>query len=290
MLLDESFLRKLDVLSLAPRRPVHGQLRGVHRSRRTGAGMVFTDFRPYSAGDDIRNIDWSIYLRLDRLVLKLFEEEADLPIYLFVDASASMGFGTPAKLDYACKVAAALAYVALLNHDRVNLAAFADGIVQTLPTRRGKNHAPQTFRFLAGLQASGRTGLQAALRSFFSAPRTRGMAIVISDFLDPDGIEPAFAVLRRFRHTVVAVHIVDPEEREPHLPEEVVLVDAEDGTASEIEVTPKLLEAYRETFAGHVREIEAYCRKYGWSYAYAPTQVLLEELVLKLLREEGLLR
>jgi uncharacterized protein (DUF58 family) len=116
------------------------------------------------------------------------------------------------------------------------------------------------------------------------------LAIVVSDFLDPEGIEPAFAVLRRFRHSVVAVHIVDAEEREPRLPEEVVLVDAEDGTANELEITPSLLQAYRETFANHVREIEAYCRRYGWSYVPAATQVPLEELTLKLLREEGLLR
>lgn len=290
VLLDESFLRKLDVLSVATRRPVYGQLRGMHRSRRTGPGMVFSDFRPYSAGDDIRHIDWRIYLRLDRLILKLFEEEADLPIYLFVDSSSSMGFGTPPKLDYARKVAAALAYVALLNHDRLNLVAFAADIVQTLPTRRGKNQAPQAFRFLESIQAGGQTSLQAALRGFFRSPRTRGMAIVISDFLDPEGIEPAFAILRRFQHTVVAVHVVDAEEREPHLPEEVVLVDAEDGTANEIQATPSLLEAYRETFARHVREIEAYCRKYGWSYVPAATEVPLETLMLKLLREEGLLR
>jgi len=290
VLLDESFLRKLEVLSLATRRPAYGQLRGMHRSRRTGSGLVFTDFRPYSAGDDIRRIDWSIYLRLDRLILKLFEEEADLPIYLFLDASLSMNFGAPTKLDYARKVAAALAYVALLNQDRVNLVAFADGVVQTLPTRRGKNQAPQAFRFLESIRASGQTSLQATLRSFFGSPRTRGIAIVISDFLDPDGIEPAFAVLRRFRHEVAVVHVVNPDERNPPLPEEVVLVDAEDGSFNELEVTPSLLEAYRETFARHVREIEGYCRKYGWSYVQAATEVPIEALMLKVLRSEGLLR
>ncbi|HYL18609.1 MAG TPA: DUF58 domain-containing protein [Burkholderiales bacterium] len=289
-LLDESFLRKLDVLSVVTRRPVHGQLRGAHRSRRTGAGMVFTDFRPYSVGDDIRNIDWGIYLRMDRLILKLFEEEADLPIYLFVDASLSMDYGEPRKLDYARKVAAALSYLALLNHDRVNLVAFADGLQRVFPTRRGKNQAPQVFRFLEGILPSGQTSLQSALRSFFSAPRTRGLVVVISDFLDPDGIEAAFAVLRRFRHEVVAVHVMSPEEREPHLPEEVVLVDAEDGIASELEVTPSLLEAYRETLQRHVGEIEAYARKYGWAYVQARTELPFEDLMLKVLREEGLLR
>ena len=289
-LLDETFLRKLDVLSVVTRRPVHGQLRGAHRSRRTGAGMVFTDFRPYSVGDDIRNIDWGIYLRMDRLILKLFEEEADLPIYLFVDASLSMDYGEPRKLEYARKVAAALSYLALLNHDRVNLVAFADGLQRVFPTRRGKNQAPQVFRFLESILPSGQTSLQSALRGFFSVPRTRGLVVVISDFLDPDGIEGAFAVLRRFRHEVVAVHVLSPEEREPQLPEEVVLVDAEDGTASELEVTPSLLEAYRKTLQRHIGEIEAYARKYGWAYVQARTELPFEDLMLKVLREEGLLR
>lgn len=289
-LLDESFLRKLEVLSLATRRPVHGQLKGVHRSRRVGAGMVFSDYRPYAAGDDIRNIDWGIYLRMDRLVLKLFEEEADLPIYMFVDASRSMDFGTPSKLDYARRIAAGLAYVALLNHDRVNLVAYADGIVQSLPTRRGKNQAPQAFNFLESISASGETSLNATLRKFFGSPRTRGLAVVISDFLDPEGIEAGFAVLRRFRHEVVVIHTIAPEERDPQLPEEVVLVDAEDGTAAELEITPGLLEAYRERFTQHVREIEAYCRKYGWAYLPASTSIGFEDLMLKMLRAEGWLR
>jgi uncharacterized protein (DUF58 family) len=289
-LLDESFLRKLEVLNVITRRPVHGQLKGVHRSRRVGSGMVFSDFRPYSAGDDIRYIDWGSYLRLDRLILKLFEEERDLPIYLFIDASASMAFGAPSKIEYARKIAAALSYVALLNHDRVNVVAFAEGAVRTLPTRRGKNQAPQVFRFLEGIRADGRTSLTTTVRRFFGAPRTRGLAVIISDFLDPDGIEPAFAVLRRFRHEVVAVHTISRDERDPQLPEEVIIVDAEDGTTNELEVTPSLLEAYRETFAGHAREIEAYCRKYGWSYLQAATDIAFEDLVLKLLRAEGLLR
>ncbi|HTS52123.1 MAG TPA: DUF58 domain-containing protein [Burkholderiales bacterium] len=289
-LLDESFLHKLEVLSLVMRRPVYGQLKGAHRSRRVGSGMVFTDFRPYSAGDDIRNIDWSAYLRMDRLILKLFEEEADLPVYLFVDASRSMDFGTPGKFDCARKLAAALCYVALLSHDRVNLVSFADAAVQALPARRGKSQAPQAFRFLESIRPGGQTGLHSALRRFFSLPRTRGLVLLISDFLDPDGIEPGFALLRRLRHETAVIHVISPEEREPRLPEEVVLVDAEDGVASELDLTPSLLAAYREAFQRNEHDIEAYCRKYGWAYLQALTEVPLEHLTLKLLRQQGLLR
>jgi uncharacterized protein (DUF58 family) len=286
----DAFLRQLDMLTLLTRGRAYGQLRGMHRSRRVGRGMVLADYRPYSEGDDIRNIDWSIYLRLDRLILRLFEEEADLPVYIFLDASQSMDHGRPNKLDYARKLAGALGYVALLNHDRVNLSAFAEGLREMLPTRRGKAQAPQVFRFLQSLQARGRTHLQAALRRYFSAPRTRGLVILISDFLDPEGIEEALAVLRRFRHDVALLHVMAPDERDPQLPEEVVLVDAEEGTATEVEITPALLGAYRNTFEQHARDIEGYCRKYGWGYARALTELPFEDLVLKVLRQEGLLR
>ncbi len=289
-LLEQSFLQKLELLSMALRRPVHSQLKGAHRSRRVGSGMVFSDFRPYSTGDDIRHIDWGIYLRMDRLILKLFEEEADLPIYLLVDASRSMDYGTPSKLDYARKLAAALCYVGLLNHDRVNLISFADGAVSSLPARRGKSQAAQAFRFLESIQPGGQTGLHRALRHFLGSPRTRGLVVVISDFLDPDGIEPGFAVLRRSGHDVAVVHVISAEEREPLLPDAVVLVDAEDGAGSEVEVTPRLLEAYRREFRRHVREVEAYCRKDGWVYVQASTEIPFEDLTLKLMREQGLLR
>jgi uncharacterized protein (DUF58 family) len=286
----DSFLRQLQLLTLVTRDRAHGQLRGAHRSRRVGTGMVFSDYRPYSEGDDIRHVDWGIYLRLDRLILRLFEEEADLPVYIFLDASKSMDHGRSGKLEYARQLAGALAYVALLNHDRVNLNAFADGLREMLPTRRGRNQAGQVFRFLEGLSGSGRTSLNAALRRYFSVPRTRGLVVLISDFLDPAGFEEAFAVLRRFRHDVVVLQVMSPEERDPQLPEEVVLVDAEEGTATEVEITPALLEAYRDTFENYAREIEGYCRKYGWGYARALTGLPLEDLVLRVLREEGLLR
>jgi uncharacterized protein (DUF58 family) len=159
-----------------------------------------------------------------------------------------------------------------------------------LPTRRGKNQARQAFAFLEGIAAGGRTSLQGALRRYFSVPRTRGLVVIVSDFLDRDGVEDAFSVLRRFRHEVALLHVMSLEEREPRLPEEVVLVDAEEGTTNEVQITPALLAAYRETFERHAQDIEAYCRKYGWAYARAHTDIPLETLLLKILREESLLR
>lgn len=290
LLFSEEFLRQLEHLTMLTRRPVAGHLRGHHRSRRTGTGMVFTDYRPYSTGDDTRNLDWGTYLRLDRLILRLFEEEADLPVYIFLDVSRSMGFGTPSKFDFARKFAAALAYIGLINHDRVSIVAFADGVVEEMPARRGKNQVWRALHFLERMEAHGRTSLQAAFRSFFGARRTRGLAVLISDFLDPEGFEQSFQVIRQFRHDVFAVHIMSPDELDPPLADEVLLVDSESGASNRVLVTPELVHAYHDSFQRHCGEIEAFCRSHGWGYLRSSTAAPFEEMMLKSLREEGLLR
>lgn len=289
-LFDETFLRRLETLSLVTHQRAQGHLRGQHRSKRTGVGMVFSDFRPYSPGDDTRYIDWGIYMRLDRLLLRLFEEEADLPIYIFVDASKSMNFGAPAKFDYARKLAAALAHISLLNHDRVSVVAYANGIVDALPARRGKNQASRVFKFLEALACDGQTSLNAAIRNYFGSSRARGFVVLISDFLDPGGVEEPFAILRRHRHDVAVLQVTEPSEVDPQLPEEVMLVDAESNSATEAHITPQLLEAYRKAFADHCAQIESLCHKYGWSYGQASTAVNFDDLMLKIFREHGVLR
>jgi len=290
LLFSEEFLRQLEHLSMLTRRPVAGHLRGHHRSRRTGSGMVFTDYRPYSPGDDTRNLDWGTYLRLDRLILRLFEEEADLPIYIFLDVSRSMDFGVPSKFDFARKVAAALAYIGLINHDRVSIVAFSDGVIKEMPARRGKNQVWRALNFLERLEADGGTRLQTAFQSFFGARRTRGLTVVISDFLDREGFEQSFQVIRRFRHDVFAVHVMSPDELDPVLADEVLLVDSEEGGAARVRVTPALVKSYHETFLRYCAEIEGFCRSHGWGYLRTKTDTPFEDLMLKALREQGMLR
>lgn len=280
----------MEHLAIATSRPVAGHLRGQHRSRRTGTGMVFTDYRPYSPGDDTRNLDWGSYLRLDRLILRLFEEEADLPVYIFVDASRSMDFGQPSKFDFARRLAAALAYLGLINHDRVSMVAFADGVLEEMPARRGKNQVWRTLHFLERIRPAGRTSLQAAFRSFFGARRTRGLVVIASDFLDRAGFESSFQVIRQFRHDVFAVHVASPEEIEPRYGDELVLIDAEEGGATELRVTEQLAAQYREAFLRYCGEIEAFCRSHGWGYVRVSTDAPFEHLMLRVLREQGLLR
>ncbi len=290
VLFSEEFLRQLEHLTMLTRRPVAGHLRGHHRSRRTGSGMIFADYRPYSPGEDTRNLDWGTYLRLDRLILRLFEEEADLPVYVFIDVSRSMDFGTPSKFDFARRFAAAIAYVGLINHDRVSLVAFADGLVEEMPARRGKSQVWRSLHFLERLKSAGGTSLHNAFRSFFGARRTRGLVVLISDFLDAEGFERSFQVIREFRHDVFAIHVTSPEELDPALADDLLLVDAELGHSTRTRVTPDIVKAYRETFLRYCSEIEGFCRGHGWGYLRASTQAPIEDLMIKALRDEGLLR
>ena len=289
-LLSKEFMRRLDGISLLLRRPVAGHLRGQHRSRRTGVGMIFADYRPYSSGDDIRNLDWATYMRLDRLALRMFEEEADTPIYILVDNSASMGRSDSGKFEMAKKFAAVLAYVGLLNHDRVSLISFSDGVVKEMPGRRGKNQMWRAMHFLESLKNEGETHLGNTFRKYFGAGRTRGLVFVISDFLLEQPLEDSFQPILQYGHQVFATHVIDPEEESPHIDGQVVLVDSETREALSAHVTEGTLAAYRLEFDKHRGKTEAFFKRSGWGYISLRTDEDFETSALTSLKKEGMFR
>ena len=290
-LLDDDFLKKLEYLNLVSKQMVPGHLHGEHRSKqKTSSGIEFSDYREYVSGEDTKNVDWRTFLRLEKLLLRVFEEEADLPIYIFVDSSKSMNCGEPSKFDYARKIAAAMCYVGLLNQDRVNVIGFNDGVDNQLSARRGKSQVWNTFRFLEGMTTQGTTSMVRSFKGFFSSRRRRGLVVVISDFLDPSGFERAFDMLRHYRQDLFAVHIYEVEEREPILPDEVLLKDAELGSIERVKITPSLMSAYRKVFDAHSEALESYCKKNGWGYITAPTEKPFEDLILQVFRQGRFLK
>ena len=289
-LFDDEFLKKLEYLNIISKRLFAGQLRAERRTRRRGTGLEFADYRAYVAGDDFRHLDWKAYLRLNRLILKLFEEEEDLPIYFFVDSSQSMSYGQPSKLDYARKVAAALCYIGLANLDRVNVISFGDTVKSELPPQRGKGRIFKIFRFLTDVNASGDTDAKASFKTYCTETRRRGLAVVISDFFDGHGFEAALDILRHCRHDIFVVHIASHEEIDPALKGELLLVDAENNTTREITITPSLLTAYRAEFLRYCEAVESYCGKYQLGYVRTTTDFPFEELILKVFRQGRFLK
>src|ERR1700722_2825021 len=154
-LLDPQFLARLEQLELVSRKIFLGLMKGERKSKRKGQSVEFADYRNYVIGDDLRHLDWNLYARLDRLFLRLFQEEEDLHFYVLIDNSLSMSFGTPSKLHYARQVAAALGFIGLVNLDRVMIEAFNDSLTQSLPAIRGRRSLWRLLDFLGKLEPAG---------------------------------------------------------------------------------------------------------------------------------------
>jgi len=290
-LLDDETLRRLEQLEVASRRLARGRLKGERRSPRRGQSSEFADYRPYVEGDDIRHLDWNLYARLDRLFLRLFLEEEDLHVHLLVDASASMGFGSPAKILFARRIAAAVGYVGLCGLDRVQIHAFAGGLGQRSAPLRGKRSVRELFSFLGRLAPDGQTSLSAAAKAFaHRASRGRGVLLVISDFLDPEGYEAGLKPLLGRGFDLCLLQILSPEELRPDLAGDLRLVDSEDGSIQEITVTRPLLHRYAETLRTFSEGLRTFCRVRGLSFASASTDEPFDRIVLDSLRRAGMFR
>src|SRR5690349_6493532 len=173
-LFDSAFLRRLDRLALLTKRAMAGDMQGERRSPRRGASVEFADFRAYTPGDDIRQIDWNLYARAERFFLKLFVAEEELTIHLLLDTSRSMDWGEPNKLWYAKRVAGAVGYIALTNLDRVTLSAFGQEREARMPAQRSRRGALPLFRFLEELQPGAGADFEGICRRYARMARTPG--------------------------------------------------------------------------------------------------------------------
>lgn len=288
-LLEPEFLRKLEQLSIVSKKVFAGQLKGERRSSRRGTSVEFADFRNYSLGDDLRYVDWNTFARLEKLFLKLFVEEEDLHVYLLIDGSQSMAYGSPAKFEYAKRIAAALGYIGLTNLDRVGATVFAEKMRDHLPPTRGRQQVFPYFSFLERAQAGGRTSLAASLKEYALKTRRPGVAILISDFFDPEWETGLKALLHR-RFQVSAIHVLDRTELRPDLVGDLKLVDCETGEEREITISAGLLKDYQKTVDQFCGGIQETCRRYGADYIQAVTDQPFEDMILKWMRRAGLLR
>ena len=288
-LLPPELLRRLEQLQLLAARRARSSLRGERRSRARGQSVEFADHRNYVFGDDLRYLDWSLYGRLDRLFLKLYEEERELPVRIFLDASESMTFGEPVKFDFARQVAAAVGYVALCGFDRVSVLSFPDRAENELARRalrlvRGRKSAFAFFRHLESLTAGGPADFIAALHRGALEARPAGLAVVLSDFLDPAGYERGLGALVGRGFQVTAVQILAADELEPKTYGDLRLVDSESGAEQEVTFGRYRLAAYRQTVQNYIQRLREFCRHRGINFFLASSATPLEELLLKQLR------
>ncbi len=289
-LFDDEFQRKLEMLVVVAKRVFSGAMRAERRSKKTGSGVEFADHRDYVPGDDFRYLDWSVYQRFDRLLIRLYEEEEDLSIYFIVDTSSSMGFGDGEKLRQAKRLCAALAYVGLANLDRIAIVTATDEVSGRMPTTRGKARIFRIFRFLKAVKANGTTDLGEAMKTFVAQHKRRGLAVILSDLYDPAGFERGINTLRYNKFEPFVLHIVDPHDARPDLKGDVRVYDCETGDEREVTVTAKVLERYAAAYSEYTDEIQRFCVSKQVAYFRADVNTPFDELILRVFRRGGFLR
>jgi len=308
-LLTPELLRRLEQFQLLAARKAKSSSKGERRSKARGQSVEFADYRNYVHGDDFRYLDWNLYGRLERLFLKLYEEERELPVRIFLDASESMTFGEPRKFDFARQMAAAVGYVALSGFDRVSVIPFPN-LDATIPRTnghgtsseplnvslemaargalrsvRGKKSAIQFFRNLNTLSAGGPANLNEALRRGALEARQAGVAVVLSDFLDPSGYESGLTALIGRGFQVDLVQILAPEELAPSTFGDLRLVDSETGGMQEVTFGKFRLKSYQLTVQNYIQRMREYSQARGINFFSASSNTPLEELLLKQLRQ-----
>jgi len=313
-LLGPELLERLSRLDVATRRTFAGKMQGERRSKRRGTSVEFDDFRAYTPGDDLRRLDWNVYARLDRLVLKLFKEDEDLSVRILLDASPSMDAGGPTKRLFAARLAFALASIALINMNRVSVSRFGERsspVPRSLAPLRGRRSIPRVADFILDALHAPRTdgagdwspgepgGLVTALRRIASdRPAGQGVVVLVSDLLVPGPGELARgrtdrASPRGFAPTVLHVRApgeLDPEkERDQGLVGDLRLTDAESGEGREVTLTPALVDRYRAGVEAYLERVSRACAARGITHRLLSSDEDLASIITGTLRRAGLL-
>ncbi len=286
---DEGFLRQLERLLLLLRSPVRGGLKGGRRSVKRGQSVEFADYRDYTLGDDLRQLDWNVYARLEKLFVKLFVEEEDVTITILLDTSASMATGRPEKLVFAKRAAAALGYIGLASEDRVAVSALGGRASRRQAPLRGTGRVFRLLSNLSSIQpAAGPTDLVAAARHAAAQLRGRGVVVLMSDLLDP-AADRVIRELAATRSELIVLHILSPDELDPQLEGDLRLVDTETGDGVDITADLATLDAYRSRLAAWKELFADLAARRRASYVDLSSDVPLNDLIFAELQRRRVL-
>jgi len=289
-LLDEAFLRRLSRLRFLSKSQRGGRLTGHHVSPRAGMSIEFADYREYRPGDDLRYVDWNLYGRLEKLFVKTFAHESDLPVYLLMDASASMQLGGTPKAVYAAQLALSLAYLGLRSMERVGLYPFAERVLSNLPPRHGMQQLGRIYRALSDLEQHQDTLLDKVLSEFTSATKESGLVIVLSDLLCSLHMKEGLSRLLYRGDDIVFLQVLAPGEMEPQGGGLSRIVDVETGRHVTLNLGRSTLDEYKVRFDQHQSELRSLLHELGVPLFTLPTTRPLERVLFEDLREGGILR
>jgi uncharacterized protein (DUF58 family) len=289
--LDPAVVARLSHLDVRARLVVEGFIAGMHRSPFHGFSVEFAEHRPYMPGDPLKNLDWKVWARSDRFLIKQYTEETNLRCHLLVDLSGSMGFKSKSaamsKLEYAQSLSAALAYLMLQQQDAVGVMLFADKPLTMIPARAVRSHLDEVLKALGSLQPAGRTKLGPALHELAERVKRRGLIVLCSDLMDsPAEILLALQHFRHRGHEVIVFHILDPEESEFPYTDSSTFVDMETGERLTTEPW-EIAKHYRARLEAWSAQYQRACRENRIDYVRLDTRTPFDRALLAYLEKRA---
>ena len=289
MMLSPALRRQLRQFSIRSPRSFHGAFKGNRRSLDRGVGIEFTDYRPYEIGDDLRDVDWNVYARSDRLFLKQFNADKNLQISVLVDNSRSMDFGNPTKLNAAKQISAGLSSIALANFDLIAIYTLSDQLRQIFSFIAGDRSFHKVETALSSIEIGETTDLNTNVRRFASLNRKSGIVFLISDFLDPSSYKNSLKYLVSRNFEVYVIHVISEEELNPQFSGDLRLEDVETGRTKEITVTDQVMEDYKKRFSDFCYQFAQFCLNRGITYIRCHNQNTMDRFFLNDLRQVGVI-
>ncbi len=278
---NEDFFKKLNKINMYINFKLSGGTQGGRKSKAKGVSVEFSDYREYAPGDDFRRIDWNAYSRFDKFFIKVFMEEREGVFNFFIDKSKSMDYGKDNKKNTALKIVAALSYIALNNLDRVNISTMNDGSLENIKTSTGNRGFQKILMDLEKIKFDGTTDLSSSIKK--RPLSMRGISIVVSDFLNNEGLESledGLKYLAYKKQEIILVQVLCDEEINPDFNNEITLIDSETGENIKLSVTPALINEYKETLKIYNEKVEALAKKYGGKLISVNSSMNIEEIIL----------
>ncbi len=289
--LDPAMVARLSHLDVRARLVVEGFIAGMHRSPFHGFSVEFAEHRPYMPGDPLKNLDWKVWARSDRFLVKQYTEETNLRCHLLLDLSGSMAFrsarASMSKLDYARSLAAALAYLMLQQQDAVGALLFADRPLRYVPARAVRSHLDVLLRTLSEAEPAGRTRLGPVLHELAERIKRRGLVVLCSDLMDrPSEVLRGLQHFRHRHHEVVVFHVCDPDEIEFPYTDATTFVDMESGERMTTEPW-EIARRYRERFSAWTEHYRRQCREQRIDYVQLDTRTPFDQALLAYLEKRA---
>ena len=286
-LLDAKDLELIHRLELSARRRLAGQATGEQRSPALGGGIEFADYREYMPGDDVRQVDWSVFLRFRKLLVKLCAEEKELTLMLLIDTSLSMAWGQASKYRQAQKIAAILGGIALGSGNRAGVLSWGNDLGEVVTPQRGARSLSLLVERIRRLEPQSQNRPVECARQFATRWSRRCLAVLLTDLLYPEWS----AVLTGLKASGCETHVLQilaPEELSPPERGELTLVDLENGSEAPLHLDTPLLELYEQQTKLWLGEVEAECRGAGLGYTFVRSDSPLPRTFLQDLKRSGL--